>query len=114
VTSFVEYDAPADWKKGDPKRRWEITWGGGIRYFAGLWDRSTPSDYPEGLTSFTFITGPCAPDVAPIHDRTPHILSLQQGLEWLDLGGTGKAAFADHPPAGSYTLSEAPRVRLEA
>src|SRR6516165_10429155 len=40
LTSFIEYDEPPGWKKGQPKRRHEITWDGGdIRYFAGLWER---------------------------------------------------------------------------
>ncbi|MDP1985986.1 SOS response-associated peptidase, partial [Phenylobacterium sp.] len=70
LTSFIEYSEPAGWKKGQPKQRNEISWAGGdIRFFAGLWERATPADFPEGLESFTFITGPAAPDVRPIHDR---------------------------------------------
>jgi putative SOS response-associated peptidase YedK len=113
VTSFIEYSEPPGWKKGQPKTRHEITWpGGDIRYFAGLWDHSTPSDMPDGLTSFCFITGPCSPDVAPIHDRTPVILTLEQGLEWLDLNGGGKAPFAELPPQGAYTVTVSPRERI--
>lgn len=110
LTSFIEYSEPAGWKKGQPKTRHEIAWSdGGIRYFAGLWERSNPADMPEGLESFAFITGPCCPDVEPIHDRTPAILTLDQGMEWLNLEGSGKAAFAEQPPAGTYEVREAPR-----
>jgi len=47
VTSFIEYDEPPGWKKGDPKRRWEISWEprnehDRVRYFAGLWDTAHP------------------------------------------------------------------------
>lgn len=110
LTSFIEYSEPEGWKKGQPKMRHEITWaGGGVRYFPGLWERATPEDFPDGLESFAFVTGPACDDVAPIHDRTPAILTLEQGLQWLDLEGPGKAAFDCQPPAGTYTLTHAPR-----
>ncbi|WP_374471736.1 SOS response-associated peptidase [Phenylobacterium sp.] len=110
LTSFIEYSEPPGWKKGQPKTRHEITWrSGGVRYFAGIWERSNPEDFPEGLESFAFVTGPACADVEPIHDRTPSILTLEQGLEWLDLNGPGKEAFACTPPAGSYVLTVAPR-----
>jgi putative SOS response-associated peptidase YedK len=109
LTSFVEYSEPPGWKKGQSKMRHEITWGDDRpRYFAGLWERATPADHPQGLESFAFVTGPACPDVQPIHDRTPVILTLQQGLQWLDLEGPGKAAF-ESPCAGTYSLAHAPR-----
>lgn len=113
TTSFIEYSEPSGGKKGRPKTRHEITWpGGDVRYFAGLWDQSSPSDLPDGLTSFCFITGPSGPDVEPIHNRTPVILTLEQGLEWLDLNGSGKAAFTEPPPLGSYTVKVSPREQI--
>jgi putative SOS response-associated peptidase YedK len=113
LTSFIEYSEPAGWKKGRPKTRHEISWPGGeVRYFAGLWDQASPSDMPGGLTSFSFITGPCCPDVAPIHDRTPAILTLDEGMAWLDLNGAGKAAFADPPAPGAYVVAESPREQI--
>jgi putative SOS response-associated peptidase YedK len=112
LTSFIEYDEPPGWKKGQPKRRWEITWSDDRpRYFAGVWERSTPEDFPEGLESFAFVTGPACPDVEPIHDRTPVLMTAEQGLQWLDLDGPGKAAF-EPPCLGTYTLTEAPRESL--
>ena len=97
-------------EEGAAKTRHEVAWrGGDIRYFAGVWERSNPTDAPKGLESFAFVTGPCCPDVAPIHDRTPAILTLDQGLQWLDLGGGGKAAFADQPLTGTYEVRKAPR-----
>lgn len=112
LTSFIEYSAPPGWKKGQPKMRHEIAWGGGIRYFAGLWERSHPADMPGGLESFAFVTGPACPDVQPIHDRTPAILTLGQGLDWLDLDGPGKAAFAEPAPPGTFTIAHAPREAI--
>ena len=26
VTSYIEYDAPPGWAKGEPLRRWEVSW----------------------------------------------------------------------------------------
>ncbi len=114
ITSFIEYDEPAGWKKGMPKRRWEVTWTpthpfDEVRYFAGLWDRSTPSDLSEPLESFAFITGPPGPDVAAVHDRQPAVLTFEQGMRWLQLDGPGKNDLATATPAGAYTLTERAR-----
>lgn len=110
LTSFVEYDEPPGWKKGDRKRRWEIGWaGGGVRYFAGLWARSHPTDFPEGLDSYAFVTGPAGPDVAPVHNRQPPVLTLEEGMEWLRLDGPGKAMLELLRPPGTFTLTERPR-----
>jgi putative SOS response-associated peptidase YedK len=113
LTSFIEYSEPPGWKKGQPKQRNEIEWeGGDVRVFAGLWERSTPSDRPEGLESFAFITGPAPPDIAPFQDRAPPVLTLEQGMEWLRLDGPGKAAFFDLPPAGAYAVKLSPREQI--
>lgn len=110
VTSFIEYAVPEGWRKGKPKTRYEISWpGGDVRFFAGIWERSKPADLPDGLESFAFITGPAAPDVAPIHDRTPPVLTLEQAMQWLRLDGPGKAPLATPPPAGAFTLTVRPR-----
>lgn len=110
LTAFIAYAEPPGWKKGQPKMRHEITWsGGGVRYFAGLWERSHPADLPEGLESFTFVTVPAGPDLRPLQDRAPAVLTLDQGLEWLDLEGPGKAALAAPAPAGAYAATHAPR-----
>jgi putative SOS response-associated peptidase YedK len=113
LTSFIEYSEPVGWKKGQPKTRNEIDWDGGEpRYFAGLWERSTPSDMPQGIDTFAFITGPAPPDVAAIHDRSPPVLTLDQGLEWLRLDGPGKAPLYDLVPAGSFRVRHSPREQI--
>ena len=114
ITSMIEYDEPPGWKKGTPKRRWEATWEpkdefDRVRYFAGIWERSNPTDHAEPLESFAFVTGPPGPDIARVHDREPAVLTFDQGLEWLRLDGPGKAALVTKTPSGTYQLTERPR-----
>ncbi len=112
VTAVFEYDAPPGWRKGQPKRRWEVSWpaddsSGPVRFMAGLCARSRPADLPEGLDSFAVITRPAGADMSRIHDRQPVILTLAEGLAWLDRGGLD--ALPGPGPGGSLTLREAPR-----
>jgi putative SOS response-associated peptidase YedK len=112
VTSVFEYDAPPGWRKGQPKRRWEVSWppdaaSGPVRFMAGLCARSRPADLPDGLDSFAVITRPAGPDMARIHDRQPVIMTLGDGLAWLDRGELG--ALPTPGPEGSLRLGEAPR-----
>ncbi|WP_304177881.1 SOS response-associated peptidase family protein [Phenylobacterium aquaticum] len=117
VSSFIAYDAPAGWRKGQPKRRWEAAWTPAddedrIRYFAAVWDRAQPSDLAEPIESFAILAGPPGPDLAAVQDAAPAVLTLEQGLQWLDLAGPGKAALVTATPAGTYRVTEAPRVQL--
>jgi putative SOS response-associated peptidase YedK len=114
LTSFIAYEEPPGWRKGSPKRRWEVTWDPAdehdqVRYFAGLWDISTPSDIEGPLESFAIVTGPPGPEIAAVHDRQPAVLTLAQGLDWLRLDGPGKAGLVTETPAGTYRLTERPR-----
>ena len=126
LTSFIEYDEPAGWKKGQPKRRWEVSWtpqdeADHVRYFAGLWDVSHPSDHEGPLESFTFVTGPPGADFQapqpdtgkPLHTRQARVLTFEQGMDWLRLDGPGKALLHDPETPGGFTLTERPRA-LEA
>jgi putative SOS response-associated peptidase YedK len=112
VTSVFEYDAPPGWRRGQLKRRWEIQWppdaiSGPVRFMAGLWARSSPADIPEGLDSFAVITRPAGADMARIHDRQPVLMTLSEGLAWLDRGGLD--TLPPPGPEGSLQLREAPR-----
>ena len=122
LTSFIEYDEPTGWKKGDPKRRWEISWtpsdeADQVRFFAGLWDRSNPTDQDGPLDSFAFVTGPPGDDFStpmadtgkPLHHRQARLLTLAQAMTWLDLDGPGKALLSDPEPVGGFTLQVRPR-----
>ena len=114
VTGFVGFDEPPGWKKGQPKRRWEVTWAPKeeVRYFAAIWDRTSPSDVEGPLDSFAIITGPSGADLLAIGIHQPVILSLEQGLDWLDLKGSGKASLVTQTPAGTYTLTVKAREAL--
>ena len=112
VTAVFEYDAPPGWRRGQPKRRWEVSWppdasSGPVRFMAGLCAWSRPADLPEGLDSFAVITRPAGADMARIHDRQPVILTLAEGLDWLWRGGL--ESLPAPGPEGSLTLREAPR-----
>ncbi|WP_283816683.1 SOS response-associated peptidase family protein [Phenylobacterium glaciei] len=121
-SSFIEYDDPPGWKKGEKKRRWEIAWPQQheryhVRFFAGLWDTAHPADHDEPLTSFTFVTGEPGPVFSmprpdtgkPLHTRQARVLPLAQGMDWLRLDGGVKALLADPEPAGGFVLTERPR-----
>jgi putative SOS response-associated peptidase YedK len=115
LTSFIVYEQPKGWRKGSPKPRWEVSWPladahDQVRYFAGLWDRATPSDLDAPLDSFAILTAPAGPDLARVHDRQPVVLTLAQGLDWLRLDGPGKAV--PETPAGTYRLAQRPRESI--
>ncbi|MFD3263029.1 SOS response-associated peptidase family protein [Phenylobacterium ferrooxidans] len=112
LTSFVVYEEPPGWRKGQPKRRWEATWtptgpADKVRYFAAVWDRAETAD--GTLESFAIVTGPAGADLAGLQDSEPAVLTLAQGLDWLKLDGPGKAGLVTQTPAGTYNLEEAPR-----
>lgn len=114
LTSFIAYEEPAGWRKGQPKRRWEATWtptdtADQVRYFAAIWDVATPSDLDAPLESFAIVIRPAGPDLAAIQPTEPVVLTLEEGLAWLKLDGPGKAALAAPAPAGTYELTEQPR-----
>jgi putative SOS response-associated peptidase YedK len=70
----------------------------GFFAFAGLYARA------GDLRSFTIITGPPNPLVAPIHDRMPVILARDAWAAWLDpsLPADGARALLDVPPAAHW------------
>lgn len=121
ITSFVEYDKPPGWTKGDPSRRWDISWPGrGIRFFAGVWNRSFPSDAPEGIDTFSFGTGTPGPDFsAPrdhgkgLHHRQARVFPPSDAMDWLRLDGPGKAMLQDPGGPGSFTFKMVSREAAE-
>jgi putative SOS response-associated peptidase YedK len=70
--------------------------------FAGLWSRAK---LPAGeLHSFTIITGPPNPLVAPIHDRMPVVLAREAWNAWLDpaIDADGAHALLGVPPVDDW------------
>jgi len=126
LTSMIEYDTPPGWKKGEVKRRWEISWtprdeADRVRYFAGLWDTARPADHEGALESFTIVTG--APGAAfsaprpdtgkPLHSRQARVLTFDEGMEWLRLDGPGKAMLDEPETEGGFVITERPREMEE-
>ncbi|HUJ58699.1 MAG TPA: SOS response-associated peptidase [Kofleriaceae bacterium] len=70
--------------------------------FAGLWARAKLAT--GELRSFTIITGPANPLVAPIHDRMPVVLDRSAWAAWLDpsLDRDGARALLGVPPVGDW------------
>ena len=50
----------------------------------------------------------------PLHYRQARVLTLEQGLEWLNLDGPGKAMLDDPEPVGGFVLTQRPREAQEA
>lgn len=74
--------------------------------FAGLWARMrTDAGF---VTSFTIITGPANPLVAPIHDRMPVVLDPGTYAAWLDpsLDAQGAKALLHVPGVDDWTVAE--------
>jgi len=55
--------------------------GGGL-WFAGLWDRAPTPDGPRETCAIA-TTAPC-PEIAPLHDRMPALLTRDEAAAWVD------------------------------
>lgn len=75
---------------------------GEVVAFAGLWAR-VKTDAGE-LRSFTIITGPANPLVAPVHDRMPVVLPRETWAAWLDpsVPADGAHALLGVPEVGDW------------
>lgn len=82
-----------------PKSKWRFTMRDEPMFcVAGLW-----KDEEHGRTcSFTMLTLPPGPDVAPFHDRQIVTLAPKEWARWLCLEGSGSL---DVPPAGTLAVS---------
>jgi putative SOS response-associated peptidase YedK len=71
-----------EWRKSD-KQPFAISLGNReTMYLAGLWDSWRRPD-GEALLSFTIITTPANSLIAPLHDRMPAIIGLENFASWL-------------------------------
>lgn len=77
------YEWPARAGPG-PRQPWLIGLAGGAPFaFAGLWDRHVGAG-DEALESATILTTTANEVLAPIHERMPVILGVQDFALWLD------------------------------
>ncbi|MFN3523949.1 MAG: SOS response-associated peptidase [Phenylobacterium sp.] len=103
-----------EWKKVDPanpkgeKIKMRISAvGRDVFYFAGLWDRSNPSDHDGPLESFTLATCAPGPDMAEIHNRQPVILDAERAAAWLKLDGPGQELLKAGPAGELMAVPDA-------
>ncbi len=74
---------------------------------AGLWEKA---DTAEGtVESFTILTMPAGPDVAPYHDRQPVVLTEEQYIDWLNPNLDARPLFL-RPPVGRLEVCKATKL----
>jgi len=85
---LVVADGFYEWsRKGGPKMPFRFTIGDEEPFgMAGLWEKWTPPDDPNGepLETFTILTTSANDTLAPYHDRMPVILSPDLFDDWLN------------------------------
>jgi putative SOS response-associated peptidase YedK len=84
---------------GARPERWQVVWdpadeGDRVRFLPAIWELAQPRDAPAGLESFAVIVALRRTDdtvgrVRSWLGRVPCPLSLEEGLRWLDLHGSG-------------------------
>lgn len=81
---LVPADGFYEWKKeGKKKKPYRITLqGGGVFFFAGLWD-AWKSPQEGTINSCTIITTAANGLLKPVHNRMPVILSKEAATTWL-------------------------------
>jgi len=78
--------------------------GGELFAFAGLWNVTKTDD--DWMVSYTIVTQPASPHIAPIHDRMPLIVPRDLYDEWLDPHRVGDQELLDEVVAASRPLGE--------
>ena len=85
ATSFIEWTGPA----GRKTQHLITRAGGGLLFFAGLWERSYVEDAP--VESYAMVTIPPSAWMARFHDRQPLALEGARARTWLDLAADVRA-----------------------
>ena len=85
---FYEWRKPPPDAEGRPGKTpfWIHRADGHPLAMAGLWERWTDPDSEEELHSFTILTRPATPWMAPLHDRMPALLEGAGIGAWLTPG----------------------------
>jgi putative SOS response-associated peptidase YedK len=90
-----------------PKTRWRFTVPGRDWFcLAGLW-RPAEGDWPD---SFTLLTSPPGPDMAPYHDRQVVVVPPEHWPDWLDPEADPEPMLRV-PQKGMLKVQEWPRQR---
>lgn len=97
ASSFFEFTGTKT-----PKTRWRFTRTDGDWFCIAGFQSGTGEDQ-----RFTMLTVDPGPDIAPIHDRQIVVLDRDGWAKWM--GGAPAAALLVPSPAGTWTVTEAPR-----
>ncbi len=101
VNAFYEWSGPAG-----QRSRWRIGLAGEPLFaLAGLWEAWRDPAGGEPVLSYTILTTAANGAIAPIHDRMPVILALDDQQRWLAAGPESNALMAPFPLV---------RMRIEA
>lgn len=78
-----------EWRvEGGRKQPWLLRLSGEeFTAFAGLWERWSPPGGPD-VESFTILTAPAVPTLAPLHHRMPAVLPRDAIAGWLEPDGS--------------------------
>ena len=81
----VPVDGFYEWRRGPggPRPHHLAAVDGRPLALAGIWDRWSGPE-ADGLSTFAVVTTSANPDVAPLHDRMPVVLSRHDCEVWLD------------------------------
>lgn len=99
ASSFFEFTGSKT-----PKTRWRFTRTDGDWFCIAGFQSGAGEDQ-----RFTMLTVDPGPDIAPIHDRQIVVLGRDGWAKWM--GGAPAADLLVPSPAGTWTVSEAPRAR---
>ncbi len=93
-----------------PKTRWKFTVPGEDWFcLAGLW-RPAEGDWPD---SFTMLTAPPGPDMAPYHDRQVIVVPRERWAAWLDAEADA-AELLIAGPAGALQVEQVSPAKAQA
>jgi putative SOS response-associated peptidase YedK len=84
---FYEWRKPEAGEGGGKTPFWIHGADGRPLAMAGLWERWREPDSGDEVHSFTILTRPATPWMAPLHSRMPVLLNAPAIAEWLTPGG---------------------------
>jgi putative SOS response-associated peptidase YedK len=102
-----------EWTKTTPKQPYYFRRADEAPFlFAGLWESWTDKATGEVVETYTILTRPAYDAVAPVHDRSPLVLSADRWDAWLDPAERDPKTLAQLLDAPAPTIA-AVRVGME-